>query len=382
MSVVNKMLRDLENRAHPAPANANYVPPNRNKLAWIAAAVGAALGLSALVTGFMYANNNTGTSPKLPEPSNYTPQQNDQIAQQTPARGAQSQTQAAAQPKLDKPKLDRQVIALETIDEPNTSDLDRHEITQEAISEPKIAIHASQQTKTVPTNTLNTVSVASSPTNEPASTFTGQAPKQVVSSFNISPSDGAKSNLSQLRAQAHLAMQNGDDQGVINALQQIIAIEPSDLRTRKQLAALLFSKKRLDLAKVVLLEALSQAPGDSGSRLMLSRIFFKLGNNNQALKVLTDHPYDAIANDELLSFRAALAERIGKYNIAQKDYQLLVNRNPTEAKWWLGLGVSQDKQMLSNDAITSYQQAAELNQLPQQVDSFLQQRIRLLARRS
>ena len=135
-------------------------------------------------------------------------------------------------------------------------------------------------------------------------------------------------------------------------------------------------------AKNVLSIGIEQSPTDSSMRLMLSRIFYRLGELDQAFTVLAEHPYSALANDELVSFRAALAEKTGNYVIAQEDYLLLVQRNPNDAKWWLGLGVSQDKQKLSEQAISSYQQAQSLNQLPQQVDTFVAQRIQLLARRS
>jgi MSHA biogenesis protein MshN len=204
----------------------------------------------------------------------------------------------------------------------------------------------------------------------------------VSQTFKVKASDGAKSTLSHLRAQAHLASKRGDDVGVIENLQAIIRLTPEDLRTRKQLAALLFSKNKLQSAKKELLKAIVQAPADSSIRLMLARVHFKSGDDQLALSVLVAHPSNSLANDELLSFRAALAEKVGEYAVSQQDYQLLVQRNPSEAKWWLGLGVSQDKQMLINQALTSYEQAQSLKQLPQQVDSFVQQRIALLTERS
>ena len=127
---------------------------------------------------------------------------------------------------------------------------------------------------------------------------------------------------------------------------------------------------------------IEQEPSNSSLRLMLSRIYYRLGDLKTAYSVLAEHPYSALANDELVSFRAALAEKTGNYSFAQQDYLLLVQRNPNDAKWWLGLGVSQDKQQMSEKAISSYQNAQSLKQLPQQVDTFVAKRIELLARSS
>ena len=198
----------------------------------------------------------------------------------------------------------------------------------------------------------------------------------------MKPSDGAKSRLSQLRSEAFLASQRQDDLEVIRLLKQILALDESETRTRKQLAALLFSKAKFQDARAILIAGLKQSPADSSMRLMLARIYYKEQSKQQAFEVLVSHPKNAQANDEMLSFRAALAEQVGEYAIAQHDYNVLVTRNPLDAKWWLGLGVAQDKQQLTQQAIGSYQQAQQLKQLPSQVESFLQQRLTLLARRS
>jgi len=55
-------------------------------------------------------------------------------------------------------------------------------------------------------------------------------------------------------------------------------------------------------------------------------------------------------------------------------------RETNNDKWGIGLGVSQDKLRQSKQALESYRQAKELKQLPTQVDTFVDERIAVLAR--
>jgi len=356
MSVVNKMLSDLENRPHQAPKTANYVPPKSRKLFWTGIVVSAVFSVSIAFTTFVDTSANIPAPVERTEEILYDPNKGDQFAH-TPTT------------EITNANLDRH---------PNTN-LDRHSNIDNKHQDNKLFANQDAQHRSATSTTkhepVETKSVVMSEAQQAA-----KATKP-LSTLNIQASDGAKGRLSQLRAQAHHASEKGDEQAVIATLHEIIDLAPEDLRTRKQLAAMLFSKQQLQAALQVLQQALIQAPADSSSRLMMARIYYKTNKHNTALDILKAHPHYSLANDELLSFRAALAESLEEYEIAQHDYQLLVDRNPSEAKWWLGLGVSQDKQMLGPQAIASYEQAKSLNQLPQQVDSFVEQRIRLLARR-
>lgn len=375
MSVVNKMLSDLENRPHHVQKTANYVPPKSRKLLWTGITVSVIFCLSIAITTYIKTNSSLSSPVEQTEQMSFDPNKGDQIAQHSP--------KTKTSEIVDRPTISRNEI------------LDRPTISRNT-SNPAETLQASNQlslanmsqTKVAKPNRTNNNESVSIKKAIPADVTT-KTKQQVqntqsngMSALKIKPSDGAKSQLSQLRAQAHHASQLGEEQRVIETLHKIIELAPEDLRTRKQLAAMLFSKQDLQAALLVLQQALIQAPADSSSRLMLSRIYYKTGKHSAALDILKAHPHPTLANDELLSFRAALAESIGQYGVAQSDYQLLVNRNPSEAKWWLGLGVSQDKQQLATQAIASYEQAKSLNQLPQQVDTFVEQRIRLLARRS
>jgi MSHA biogenesis protein MshN len=328
MSVVNKMLRDLDNRDYAknlSTKSVNYVPPKSSKVLWVVIGCLSFFCVAAASFSVYVVNQSPATAPVHQVPEGVDFEKGDQHAQLN-----------------------------------NTHNLDRV---------PSALIETSKQAPNVQKNTqASNVAVALTPKRDPH--------------FSVAPSSGSQGQLSRLRAKAHMASEKNNDAEVTRLLKEILFIAPLETKTRKQLAALLFSTNKLSDAQQVLAQGIKQTPSDSSMRLMQSRIFFKLGDNSSAFTVLSEHPYSALANDELVSFRAALAEKIGQYGNAQKDYQILVQRNPKDAKWWLGLGVSQDKQKLNEQAVSSYQQAQSLNQLPLKVDLFLAERIELLTRRS
>lgn len=367
MSVVNKMLRDLDNRKHAQPnsqPSANYVPPKSSQALWIAVVCLGLLSFMAASYSVYLVSQTSTVAPlkpslelnKVPEATSI--QKDDQYA---------SRNKDASNVNVTSDIEDTRPLGSELIAHlPNVMPAEIQSFASPVISNTNKSI-TSSVAKTGLKNDL-------SATNNPLAIQ--------VKPFVVAPSDGAESQLSRLRAKAYMASQENDETRVVQLLHEILLIAPDEMKTRKQLAALLFSKSQLNEAKDVLSKGIQQAPSDSSLRLMLSRIFYRLGDLSQAFTVLAEHPYSALANDELVSFRAALAEKTGNYGTAQQDYLLLVQRNPNDAKWWLGLGVSQDKQKLSEQAISSYQQAQSLNQLPQQVDTFVAKRIQLLARRS
>jgi tetratricopeptide (TPR) repeat protein len=356
MSVVNKMLRDLDTRRQAqlsTPQSANYVQPKSSRGLWIAVL---SLGLLSLIIASysVYLIGQASTDGSLKQ----SPNANEIL------KGDQYAAQNASQNKFAST-----LSVVSDVDEDTPSNIKLSAYLPSEIPE-------KMQSFTDPVMSSST-NIDMSPRLVTKTTSPAQSKP-----FSVVPSDGAKSQLSSLRAKAYMASQENDEARVVLLLNEILLIAPQEMRTRKQLAALLFSKNQLSEAKNVLSQGILQTPADSSLRLMLSRIFFRLGDLSQAFTVLAEHPYSALANDDLLSFRAALAEKTGNYDIAQQDYLVLVQRNPNDAKWWLGLGVSQDKQKLAEQAISSYQQAQSLNQLSQQVDTFVAKRIQLLARRS
>ena len=182
-----------------------------------------------------------------------------------------------------------------------------------------------------------------------------------------------------LEQQIQLSLQNGDTPAAIKDLNELISLEPRNVSARKRLASLLFANGDPVRAAMLLHQGLQLNPEDSSMRLMHARLLFREKKNIQALALLKEHPRMVIADDELLSFRAALAEKQSDYETSHEDYLTLLQRQPNNARWILGLAISQDKQKMHKQAVSNYRKVKSSNQLSAQVLSFVDGRLAVLA---
>jgi len=384
VSVVNKMLQDLDARKQQQIMSSDYVPRQikpdkigKYKVWGLAACI--CLVSLAFLASQLTGTDSSGTSVVSLPPQSFSSDITEELESpltqlQASVSADVSYLSASAEP------------AIALID----SGVEGLQETQEVTSVTPTVDVAS----TIEADDPLTLAEVTAPESETATQVAIQDALQTVvaaqaeqqdeerGEFSMAPSNGAKVELSSLREQARLALADDHQTGAITALRAIVSNYPEDLRAPKQLASLLFSQQRFSEAAKVLEDALQAVPADSSLRMMLSRIAFKTGDIQSAYDTLAAHPFERLADTELLSFRAALAERLQHYEHATEDYSLLVGREPRNARWWLGLGVSQDKLAQNAAAIKSYQQAKDLNQLPSQVREFLQERIEILARQS
>lgn len=78
---------------------------------------------------------------------------------------------------------------------------------------------------------------------------------------------------------------------------------------------------------------------------------------------------------DYLAARAGLAQQLKNYPIALESYQMLVRRDKDNGKWWLGLGIQQERSAQYSQAKYSYQKALNRVGLSAQTNSFIRERI-------
>jgi len=367
MSVVNKMLQDLDTRKKANRVEADYIPMQSSTKNWVLIfAV-----LSVAVIAFAVVLLKGTQSP----PTNI-------YAQQLPVTTSHTSDNSHAEEKnsanidlnegLNANHLNTNHLNANQNAELNTKvnagQNEEQMLAEDAASSNNIT---SQSVNKKPLDATATANLATEQRNQ-------SIDKSVVnatSAFNVAPSNGANASVSAIRERARIALEQNDVSAAIGILEELVLRHPEDTKARKQLASLLFSHNAIERAYTTLKEGLVITPADSPIRIMLARVAFKKGDFEDAHTVLSEHPYPTLADIKLISFRAALSERLSRYQIAYQDYQVLVRREPKNARWWLGLGVSQDKLELQQEALDSYQQAMLLKQLPEQVNTFVEQRI-------
>ncbi len=159
-----------------------------------------------------------------------------------------------------------------------------------------------------------------------------------------------------------------------DAFAQVLANDPLDHEIRERLAGLFYGEGRLPEAQQVLADGIRLAPAQANFRLMLARVALAGGNKAQALQTLSELEPMVSRNLDYYATRAALAQELEQPAVAARSYQQLVVVQPGEARWWLGLAIAMDKQGRVLAALDAYRKALTLPLSPAS-RQFVQQRI-------
>ena len=174
------------------------------------------------------------------------------------------------------------------------------------------------------------------------------------------------------------ALARRDNVGAQQALLQVLANDPLDLSSRKQLAALYYGENQLNAARDVLQQGITLQPTNADLRLLAARVAQAMGDKQAALQTLQAITPSAVNNLDFYAMRAALAQQLGQAAEAGYSYQALTRAQPIVGRWWLGLAISQEQRSLMSDAKQAYRRALLDNQLSTASRKFAQQRIQHL----
>lgn len=368
MSVVNQMLKDLEDRnANDAEYSAVYKPvKGRKSSIWAIAFFALLIVLLGLLAWMLYDNYFAQQSESSGSMQTQTTTQvlasavtnNDAVATQEPEPILDNVINQTVEPVINVAEVTEFV---DSTDEPTQRENSELDSAIQSVGTVEKTVQTVAATMTV--NKSNSVVSSTPETND----FSKQA-------------SGSQSTGVSLREQALAALRSGQDALGIQLLTQLIQLEPTNVRAYKKLSAVLYSQNQTIRAISVLEDGIGVSPQDADLRLMLARLLSQQNEEERALTIVTPEFVLSGQSSEFLSFRAALAEKLGAHNIAYSDYLQLSAEQPDESRWWLGLAVSSDRIARNQMAIEAYQRVIVLNQLSNEVKSFAQQRINQLAR--
>lgn len=356
MSVVNKMLQDLDARnAQSDTLAADYTPPAKKSampyiLLILAVVIAAAVIFTLLWNSQQGSNEHLARSVKVMEPS------------PLPANSL-----PASKPEILPSQEQRQAPRSETTTSNDSaapeppSELEQNTQVDKVEKAPIAAMVENSRKDTVEAKVVEET----------------KTKEKSTSVLNIKAAQQPKT-ISEYRQQAQAAIAEGDDRGAIEALTALVNLQPDNYAASKKLAAILFSQGMLEQAEQSLQNALAVSPNNPELQLMLARLYFQQDKKQLALTTLTTANVSAELYPDYVSFRASLAESSGQFVQSRSDYLALALSQPNEAKWWLGLAISEERSNNTTAALQAYKRVKELNQLSVQVHEFVQQRIAFL----
>lgn len=223
----------------------------------------------------------------------------------------------------------------------------------------------------LPTASVDTIGTSRVTSIPSISKVTGQEeePKLTISRTRLSPDELARNKMQQ----AEQALNANAIEQAENLYEEVLLISPTNRRARKKLAALWFGKKDYQAALNVLSQGIANTDNDSDYRLMKARIYLNQGQVLSAVNVLKVKSNNAEV--EYQALLATSAQQIQQHNVAISAYQMLVKLQPSVGRWWLGLATSLDSNSQFDEATQAYSKALNQGDLSQSAQQFARQRI-------
>lgn len=343
MSVISRMLQDLESRGASLPtatpiskvgAEASTTPAVRSDRAWVRTLIlssGLVAGIVGMYTVKMPAWVLGQDAPKL-------------TSHGTPPKGAQ----ASPGSKL-------------------------------VIVEPSWKLDWALSTGLIKVSLSPNHDVAASPEQMPVQTE-GEPPlvdaKATGPLMIDPPAAGRLLNTSNQAVEAYRRaldqIEQGRDAIALDTLVQALKWDAQHLPARRVAVALALDQKQMDLAASLLDEGLKLEPHDSELLYLHARHLVVAGSDDQALATLQQIDRPTV---EALGLKAGLLAKTGRYAPAVSAYEQALKARPDNATWWLGLGVAWQAQGQADMAKQAFVRARRLGQLSPDVQAWLDQQI-------
>ncbi|MDX1706307.1 tetratricopeptide repeat protein [Pseudidiomarina sp.] len=352
MSVINRMLRDLDQRQH-HPGSTTYTPaataPQPLHWGWL---VAVALGTAVVVIGALliwwWVNTNTvesGATPAMPS--------------MEPVR------QLAAQAVADEPAANEPAVN-EPATEPLREDVEQA-AAQPAEPEPEVTVAAA---KTQPQANVKPESTSvAEPEPEPAQSAARESSFE-KKPVQLTPQQLADNNLEKARS----ALRKGEREKAQELLEKALIVMPDHVAVRSELAAYWFGRGLATRALALLRQGLERQPMESQWQLLYARILDRMGNVEDAYGTLRNINPDAGEYPELLQLRAVAANQLGHFDQAAADYTTLAIEQP-RGRWWLAAAAAYEDAGNIVAALRAYQQAVNAGDLTQEGRSYAEQRL-------
>ncbi|MCE9953497.1 tetratricopeptide repeat protein [Aeromonas allosaccharophila] len=359
MSVINQMLKDLDQRQQGSDGAAVYIAPARQQGWWmllLTLICGLALGILGWRTWIYWQQ----THPVVAASEVVTP---DAVTPDVVTRAAAPVSQpepvevAAALPLPSQDEVNDEAGEGDSGDTADgapfdaSSDVDESEPTDEELQPELYAELAAEQQ-----------AVASAP-RKPG----------VLKIETVELS--AKELAALAERKATTAMAKGSLRDAQDNYYDVLAHDPYNQGAREQLAGLLYGEGRLTEARQLLEEGIRLDPQQADFRLLLARLAISEGQQQQALGWLSGYQPDLASNMDYYATWAGLTQELGQNADAAALYVKLLRQQPDQGRWWLGLGVAEDGQGHSQRALDAYRNALLHGNLGEASTNWLEQRI-------
>lgn len=188
-----------------------------------------------------------------------------------------------------------------------------------------------------------------------------------------SPQERAEAQY-QRGVSAHQAGQINDS---ATAFAAALREDPRHAGARVAQAGLLIGQSRTDEAMALLKEGVALAPAQPQLSLMLARMHAERQDWPTAADTLKAASAHASDNAEFQGLYAAILQRAGRHGDAVERYGLALRLAPNRSVWWMGLAISLEEIGQADAARTAFHRAKAIG-LPEGASAYVEARIKQL----
>ncbi len=398
MSVINQMLKDLEQRTPEQGQAATPLVQKQKSSTVKIVLISVAVLVSLNLLGFYIWDLQKQVASSEQQVKNYLLEQDesDQIAKEKTPKAQQINqvklNESSSQPSKEILAASQQIIKREkaTLVQaalPKVEVAPKNTSTQQSIT--KKQTNNTEQTNVVEivhNNVSKLTKLIEKPAekqaikrienNEPVARFTKEntptESKMTVSRRQLT----AQELISQKLARAEKAIKNNDIVKAEKLFEETLIIEPNHKQARKKLAALWFGRKSYQQAINLLSQGISLDSNDAELRLLKARIYLQQGKSQAAYNTLK--PLPMLKHQDYQVMLANVAQQIEQYESAIQAYKVLIEMQSYSGRWHLGLAIIYDKNSQFSLAATEYATALTKSDLSIASAKFAQQRMQAL----
>lgn len=158
------------------------------------------------------------------------------------------------------------------------------------------------------------------------------------------------------------------------ALEAVLQLDPRHLGARQVLLALHVEAKHYAAAEQLLRDGLKLNLVPATYAMTLARLQVEQGDQAGALATLEQHASQAAGNADYAGFHGAMLQRANRHGEAIPQFQNALKLRPSQANWWLGLGISLQAEKRNVEAAQAYQRAKSSNLSPE-LQALVEQRL-------
>jgi MSHA biogenesis protein MshN len=198
------------------------------------------------------------------------------------------------------------------------------------------------------------------------------ASERILDGKQVTPQQRVENEYRRALAQ----LQDGRVSDAMLALQQTLQLDPRHQGARETLVRLLLEAQRPDEAARQLQLSLTLDPKQPAQAMMLARLQLDKANGGAVAldTLMRSLPY-AADSGEYQAFLAGVLQREQRYREASEHYQLALQAAPDNSVWWMGLGIALQADNHPAQARQAYERAKSLQTLSPQLQAFVERKL-------